>query len=68
MTQLELTPGKLRPGMLVRIPHASTFRIAAVVDFGRVVISDRPLGPGVAFRRAPDQWRYVADGLEMVEP
>jgi hypothetical protein len=68
MTQLSLAPAHLRVGALVRIPNTSlTFRIAQVLDFGRVVVSDRPLGPDVVFRLPPDQWRYVADGLEVVE-
>ena len=68
MTQLSLAPAHLRVGTLVRIPRGPTFRIAQVLDFGRVVVSDRPLGPDLVFRITdPDMWRYVSDGLEVVE-
>ncbi len=67
MTQLDLAPARLRVGTLVRIPRGGTFRIARVLDFGAVVVSDRPLGPDLAFRLPPDQWRYLSDGLEVVE-
>ena len=67
MTQLSLAPAHLRVGTLVRIPRGPTFRIAQVLDFGRVVVSDRPLGPDAVFRLGPDMWRYLAHGLEVVE-